>query len=113
MRTPKLLGTKIITLLLFSLLSVGGFAQCRDINAEAKVTNSNESGADKPSITIDFKNVNKEPFKVSLFGPDRKNELNVEKSTFENLARGKYLIVIVGKREEDNYCPKSINVTIN
>ena len=113
MRTPKLLGTKIITLLLFSVLAVGCFAQCKTIDAEVKVTNTDENGAQKPGIAVEIKGANKTSFRVSLFGPDRTNELNVEKFSFENLAKGKYLIVIVGKREEDNYCPKSINVTIN
>jgi len=113
MSTPNLLRIKILTILLLGFGTISSFAQCKTIDADAKVVKSINNTTEKPSIVIDFKSLNKETFKVSLFGPDKRNELNVEKSTFNNLAEGKYLIVIVGKREEDNYCPKSINVTIN
>lgn len=113
MSISKPLAIKILTSLLLGFGAVSSFAQCRKIDADAKVVRELNDTSGKQSITIDFKGANKETFKVSLFGPERKNEINVEKSTFNNLNEGKYIIVIVGKREEDNYCPKSINVTIN
>ena len=109
---------KLLTINLFVLflcLASNAFAQCKKIDAEAKVAEvagtSEESKTS--SIVIDFKGRKSEDFTVSLFGPNRNNELNTEKSEFRNLSQGTYLIVIVGKRERDNYCPQSINITIN
>jgi hypothetical protein len=111
MRTPVFPGIKILAVLCLCLCSLGVFGQCKNIDAEANVIPTQESTS--RAITIEFKNGQSNNFTVSLFGPDKKNELSANKTTFDNLAPGKYLIVIVGKREEDNYCPKSINVTVN
>jgi hypothetical protein len=111
MRTPVFPGTKILTVLGLSLCSLGVLGQCKNIDAEAKVTPAQEPTS--RAITIELKNARSSEFTISLFGPDKKNELNANKTTFDNLAPGKYLIVIVGRREEDNYCPKSINITVN
>jgi hypothetical protein len=95
------------------IASVSAIAQCRQIEAEAKVIKSS-SGNGTSSIVLEYKdNRGVDKFQVNLFGPNRKNQLNVEKTSFENLEAGKYLIVIVAKKEGDNYCPKSINVTVN
>ena len=109
---------KLLTINLFVLflcLASNVFAQCKKIDAEAKVVQvsggSNESQTN--AIVIDFKGRRSEDFTISLFGPNKKNELHTEKSEFLNLSKGRYLIVIVGKREGDNYCPQSINITIN
>ena len=113
MSTPKLLGIKILVSLFICFVTFNCIAQCKTIDADAKVVKAINDASGRPSIVVDFKSQNKETFKVSLFGPNKKNELNVEKTTFNDLVEGKYVIVIVAKREQDNYCPKSINVTIN
>lgn len=112
MNVPRLFRLKILACLLFSFGVMNCNAQCKELAAEAKVVKAVD-GSDKASIEIDLKNHNSTNFKFSLFGPHQKNELNVEKTTFSNLVKGRYLIVIVSKREEDNYCPKSITITIN
>lgn len=112
MNVPRLFRLKILAFLLFGFGVMNCNAQCKELEAEAKVVKAFD-GSDKSSIEIDLKNLNRSNFKFSLFGPNQNNELNVEKAIFTNLGKGRYLIVIVSKREEDNYCPKSITVTIN
>jgi hypothetical protein len=112
MNVPKLFRLGVLVCLLFSFGIMNCYAQCKELAAEAKVVKATD-GSDLASIEVDLKNHNSANFKLSLFGPERKNELDVQKTTFTNLAKGKYLIVIVSRREDDNYCPKSITVTIN
>ena len=88
------------------------FAQCKKIDAEVKIEPASQDPQRK-TITVDLKGLRKDNFTVSLFGPNKVNELHTEKTTFENLPKGKYLVVITGKREEYGYCPQSLNVTIN
>ena len=113
MGTRKLLTINL--LVLFLCLASNVFAQCKKIDAEAKVVEVAGPSVESKtsSILIDFKGRKSEDFTVSLFGPQKKNELNTDKSEFRNLSKGTYLIVIVGKRERDSYCPQSINITIN
>ncbi|MEJ1241732.1 hypothetical protein WBG78_26545 [Chryseolinea sp. T2] len=93
------------------LSSVSAIAQCKEIKAEAKVIKANEG---KSTIQIEFKdNQSASRFQMNLFGPKRNNQLNTDKTTFEDLTAGEYLIVIVSKKEGDNYCSKSLKVTVN
>lgn len=101
--------TKILVTLILVCGFLTSFSQCKNIDADAKAT----AGLNGNSIVVDIKNSRTDLFKISVFGPNKQNILNSEKSEFNNLSSGKYLVVIVGRREEDNYCPKSINVTIN
>lgn len=89
------------------------FAQCKKIDAEVKIEPTSQADSQRKTITIDLKGLRKDNFTFSLFGPNKVNELHTEKTTFENLPKGKYLIVISAKREEYGYCPQSLNVTIN
>lgn len=109
---------KLLTFNLFVLflcLASNVFGQCKKIEAEAKVVEVAGTAPESKSksIVIDFKGRKSEDFTVSLFGPQKNNELYTEKTEFRNLSKGTYLIVIAGKREKDNYCPQSINITIN
>ena len=113
MTMPKSLIAKILIALIFVFGPILCFAQCKNIDAAAKVVKTPQDTNCNQSIIIEFKNGKKDLFSVSVFAPDRNNILNSDKTEFNNLSQGKYLIVIVGKREEDNYCPKSINTTIN
>ncbi|MEP6734596.1 MAG: hypothetical protein ABJA70_03695 [Chryseolinea sp.] len=114
MTTPVSSGTKIFVLLILLFGSIASFAQCKQIDVEAKVIKSENSIDAGSNIVITYRGASSSPsFTVNLFGPNRKNELDVNKTTFENLEKGDYIIIIVGKREEDNYCPKSIKLTIN
>jgi hypothetical protein len=112
MNVPRLFRLGILACLLFSFGIMNGNAQCKELAAEAKVVKTTD-GSDLASIEVDLKNHNSANFKISLFGPERKNELDVQKTTFTNLVKGKYQIVIVSKREDDNYCPKTITITSN
>ena len=112
MNVPRLFRLGILACLLFSFGIINGNAQCKELAAEAKVVKATD-GSDLASIVVELKDHNSNNFRFNLFGPNHNNELNVEKTTFTNLAKGKYLIVIVSKREDDNLCPKSITVTIN
>ena len=103
------LRIKILVTLILGFGFFTSFSQCKDIDVEAKVS----GGPNGQSIVLDFKDSKIDLFKISLFGPNKNNILNSEKTEFNNLSRGKYLIVIVAKRDGDQYCPKSINVTIN
>jgi len=113
MITPKHSGIVLLVLAITIFSSVSALAQCKHVDAEAKVVKSEQNDG-KSTIVIEFKDQrNAGKFKLNLFGPNRNNQLDTDKTSFENLAPGKYLIVIVSKREGDGYCPTSINVTIN
>ena len=113
MITPKHSGFVLLVLMITIFYTSSLLAQCKYVEAEAKVLSSAENNG-KSTIVIEFKDKrNAGNFHINLFGPNRKNQLNTEKTTFENLESGKYLIVIVSKREGQGYCPTSINVTIN
>lgn len=112
MTTPERMGFKVLASLVLMLAFIGAFgqSQCKQIEASAKVVTSDKG----KSIVVEFTDSKVEQrVLLSLFGPNEKRELNVSKTSFDNLFDGKFLIVVVGKTEEDNYCPKTISVTIN
>ena len=110
MRTLKAL---IITCIFIWIPGQIAYCQCKSIRAEAKVSNTS-GGADNGVITLELDGgLNKNDFTISLFAPDKKNRLQVSEFVFDNLKKGKYLVVVSAKHERDNFCPKSINVTIN
>jgi len=112
MITPKNSGSFLLVLTITLFSTISALAQCRQIDVEAKVVKA-EGVNSKSGILIEYKDARSAgKFQVNVFGPNRNNQLNMEKTSFENLAPGKYLIVIVSKREGE-YCPKSIDVTIN
>lgn len=111
MINPRISG--LIIALLISVASISSLAQCRQIDADVSVL-KDDTNDGKSSVSIEYKNArDASDFQVSIFGPDKKNELNSNKTLFAGLPPGKYLIVIVAKKEGSNYCPKSINVTVN
>ena len=103
----------LVTAFFLTLGTIISFAQCKEIVADAKVVKMSSDINSNKSIVVEIKGADPNSLRLSLFGPNRKNILDSDKTEFNNLVSGKYLIVIVGKREPDNYCPKSINVTIN
>jgi uncharacterized protein (DUF2141 family) len=113
MITPKHSGIVLLVLAITIFSTVSALAQCKHADAEAKVVKS-EGNDGKSTIVIEYKDRRDAgKFQVNLFGPDRNNQLSSNKTSFENLTPGKYLIVIVSRKEGDGYCPTSINVTIN
>jgi hypothetical protein len=113
MTMPSLLRFKLIAIIFLSLGTIISFAQCKQIDAVAKIVKDTDDIGKNQSIVLEIKGSNLQMLEVSLFGPNRHNILRTNKTEFNNLTSGKYLIVIAAKREKDNYCPKSINVTIN
>lgn len=110
MRTFKAL---IITIFFIWISAQAAYCQCKSIKVEAKVSNTS-GGVDNGVITLELNGgMDKNDFTISLFAPDKKNHLEVSEFVFNNLGKGKYLVVVSSKRERDNFCPKSINVTIN
>jgi len=112
----SILSPRRLTLVAAFFLTLGtifSFAQCKEIVAHANVVKAPSDLNSDKSIKVEIKGSNANSLRINLFGPNRKNILESDKTEFNNLVSGKYLIVIVGKREQDNYCPKSINVTIN
>jgi hypothetical protein len=103
---------KFVATFMLSLVAFISFAQCKKIDVDVKVVKTSSDINSNRSIILEIKESNKS-FQVSLFGPDKNNILNSAQTEFKNLASGNYLIVVVSKRDDDNYCPKSLNVTIN
>lgn len=110
----KLIKMRVSCLIVIAFLGSSSlaFGQCKTIEASATVTDT-QGGAKNGKIVLEIKNLAQSQFQISLFEPQGKRRINLEQKEFDNLPKGKYLIVIVGKKEEDNYCPKSIDVTIN
>ena len=104
------LSLKVLIVLL-GVCSVG-FAQCKKIVAETIVTHT-QNGSSNGKIVLEIKDSRKEDFSISLFGPRAQNKIKIDKTEIDRLSKGKYLIVVVGKREDDNYCPRSIEVIVN
>ena len=112
----SILNPRRLTFVAAFFLTLGtifSFAQCKEIVADAKVVKTASDINSHKSILVEINGSNPNSFRINFFGPGRNNILDSDKTEFNNLVSGKYLIVIVGKREQDNYCPKSINVTIN
>jgi hypothetical protein len=112
MTMPSPVRFTLIAIIFLSLGTIVSFAQCKEINAEAKVVKRGSDAGANQSISVEIKHSNSS-YELNLFGPHKNNILRSDKTEFNNLPSGKYLIVIVGKREEDNYCPKSITITVN
>ena len=87
-------------------------AQCKTIEAEVSTIDAKGKN-EKGSIAIDLKGTDVKKLTINLFGPGAKNQLGSQKTEFRNLEAGKYTVVIAGKKEEDNFCPFSKEVTIN
>jgi hypothetical protein len=100
-------------ILFLALGTMNSFGQCKEINAVATVIKTTNDTGKNQSIKVEFKDGNSQHLQLNFFGTSKNNILRTDKNEFNNLSTGKYLIVIVGKREEDNYCTKSINITID
>jgi hypothetical protein len=109
MRLSTLLVVSLFLIHFFCLSSTAK-AQCKSIEAEVSVSEQ-ENGLGV--ITVDLKGLDIKKLSVNLFGPKAKNQLGTQKTDFKELGKGKYLIVIVGKSEDDNYCQFTKEVTIN
>ena len=108
----KTLKPLVIIFFFIHFFYLPGYGQCKKFSAEAKVihtTNDDTNGA----IEIEIRSISPNDLTVNLFGPRRKNRLGLSEFVIRDLEKGDYLLVVSPKKEGDNVCPVSINVTIN
>jgi hypothetical protein len=101
-----------IIFFLVTLFCSPGFGQCKKFSAETKVIHTTNEGANG-AIEIEIRGISTDELSVNLFGPKRKNRLGLSELVINGLEKGDYLLVLSPKKEGDNICPVSINVTIN
>lgn len=101
----------ILSTLLFLVIEMGAIAQCKSL--DIVITVESVKPGEGGGIVIDLNRTDVKKLSINVFGPFAKNQLESQKTEFRNLEKGKYTVVIAGKREEDNLCPFSKEVTIN
>lgn len=105
---PKSLIINVIILL---SLGHAAYSQCKplDIDVSSTFDKSKSEGV----ISIDLKTLDKKSIATSLFESGKNYQVNTQKTEFKNLKAGKYLVVVVWKKDEDNFCPFSKEIVIN
>jgi hypothetical protein len=68
-----------------------------------------ESGG---SIKIDFKQSEPSRLMVSIIGPKKFYIKDSRETEIKNLAKGMYSVVVVGREESYNYCPRHFTIDI-
>ena len=110
---PKLLLNKYLTI---AFLLTFGIAKaqtdCKDIKATIEIFQAGQK-AEKASVTIDFHGQSTSSFTVSIIGPKTFFKKDIKETEVKELHKGTYTLVFAGKREEDNYCMKHLEFTIN
>lgn len=101
----------IISAFVFLRFGIVANAQCEKINAEVSIGTKEPN--EKGTILIELNGIDVKKVSISLFGPGAKNQLGTQKTEFKGLESGKYIVVIAGKKEEDNFCPFSKEIIIN
>lgn len=101
----------LISTLLILVVESRASAQCKTL--DIRITVESVKAGERGSILIDLNSNDAKKLTINIFGPGAKNQLGSQKTEFKNLAAGKYTVVIAGKKEEDNFCPFSKEVTIN
>jgi hypothetical protein len=84
---------------------------CSEIKVDVRVTQTTNDQSNG-NIALVFSDDSAE-FDIHIFEPHGKRKLNLREKKFENLKKGKYLIIVTARSETSNYCPKKIEVTIN
>ena len=87
-------------------------SDCKDIKATIQVIEAGQKSKEA-SLTIDFNGQASTSFTVSIIGPKSYFKRDVREKEVKELGKGTYTIVFVGKREEDNFCMKHLEFTIN
>lgn len=106
------LNPLVITLFLLAFVCVKGFGQCNEIQVKTKVTNTTE-GQSNGTIELEVSGNAGHDVSINLFGPRRNNRLDISGSIITDLEKGKYIVVVSGRKEGNNLCPVAINVIIN
>jgi len=116
-------SNSFITILLIHLLlvvtstesvlgsSLVGTQNCKEMEVSYQVVNDSNGGTDK-SIVIDLKQIEKSSVIISLVGPNKFFLKDVNENEIKNLKKGTYSLVIVGRSESSEYCPKHFQVII-
>lgn len=81
---------------------------CDPIDVEVH-QKSTDPGA---TIEVDLKGQDVSRFSINLIMPKGRQILDAKTLMFNNLERGKYIVVVTSTDENDNYCPTYINVSI-
>jgi hypothetical protein len=104
-----------ITLISFSSIDSGSKPfnnqKCVEIDASVEALRKN-GNASRGSIKIDFKNLKRSDFIVTVIGPKRLVLKDVSDEEVKELSRGSYSVVIVERTESIGYCPKHFKVEI-
>lgn len=88
----------LFSVILFILANVPGIPVCNDIQLSLITTNTSE-GQNNGKIEVKVEKGHP-PFKVYLYAEKRKdNKLDIKFKDLENLAPGKYLLVVQDKGE--------------
>jgi len=94
------------------LLDINPPQACIEINASIEVTKDTDAGINNNTLKINLSEVNGSDLIVSLVGPKKIFIQDIRESEVRNLAKGTYMLVLVGREETSGYCPKQIQVLI-
>jgi hypothetical protein len=85
--------------------SISAFAQdgCKKSKVTYEVTDAS-GNSEKGLVKLDFSGQSGNLFVVSLVGPKRYFSHDIKGAEIKELIRGRYILVIDGRNEEDNFC---------
>ena len=97
----------------FLFLSLCAFEEsdCKEINASIEVFDAKQDGQNG-SVKIDFKGQSSSSFVTSLVCPKKYFKKDILTYEVTELKKGIYTLVLVGKNERDNFCPKHFEFTV-
>lgn len=82
---------------------------CHAIDVQVAKAYSESNGW---SIAIDLKGLKLNNLNINLIQPKGKKILDAKTLEFKNLERGEYIVIVIGRSEEDDYCPTYIKLSI-
>jgi len=94
-----------------AVLLLKGSLECKEINSSFKVIRDSNGGSNN-SIVIDLKEVERTSLIISLIGPKKLFLKDVNSNEIKNLSKGTYSLVIVGRNESSDYCPRHFQIII-
>ena len=83
---------------------------CQEIKCSTIITDSRD-GQSNGSIQVSFID-SRSLFKISIISADGKKDIDDSKSSMDSLKKGKYLVVVTGKKAESNFCPRYFELAI-
>jgi hypothetical protein len=110
---PKSLSNKYLTIVLILAFGIAkAQSGCKEIKATIEVFQVGQK-SEKASVTIDFHGQPTISFIVSIIGPKTFFKKDIKETELNELQKGTYTLVFAGRHEEDNYCMKHLEFTIN